>query len=177
MKFTPTKLRDVFIIDIEPRNDERGFFARLNCPQEFAAHGIQFNGVQTNLSRNPHLHTLRGMHYQDAPHAETKLVYATQGAVHDVVVDLRRDSPTFGDWTSVVLDADSLRAIYIPEGCAHGFLTLKPNTDVLYHMGHAYVPGQAKGYRWNDPRLNIVWPATPSVIGAADQNWPDFPAA
>jgi dTDP-4-dehydrorhamnose 3,5-epimerase len=166
----------VTLIETEPHADERGFFARLYCPDEFAAVGIRFTPVQVNLSRNARRHTLRGMHYQDPPNAEAKLVHVTQGAIHEVVVDLRPVSPTYGRWTAVALDSDSVRAVFVPEGCAHGFLTLEPDTDVLYHIDRTYVPAHAKGYRWNDPVLNIAWPAAPAVVAEADRAWPDFPA-
>ena len=174
MKFHPTDLAGVFVIEAEPAADERGFFARLYCPDEFAAAGLKFAPVQVNLSRNLRRHTLRGLHYQDAAHAEAKLVSVTRGAVYDVVIDLRRDSVSFGRWAAFELDAESPRALFIPEGFAHGFLTLKPDTDVLYHMSPKHRPGHAKGYRWNDPTLKIDWPAAPAAISAADLSWPDF---
>lgn len=174
VKFLITDIAGVFIIEAEPNTDDRGFFARLYCPDEFAAAKIDFKPVQASLSRNHRLHTLRGMHFQDPPHAEAKLIHVTRGAVYDVVVDLRNDSATFGRWAAFELNGDSLRALFVPQGCAHGFLTLKPETDLLYHIDRVQVPGHAKGYRWNDPTLNINWPATPSVISSADQAWPDF---
>jgi dTDP-4-dehydrorhamnose 3,5-epimerase len=174
LKFQATDISGVFVVAAEPMTDERGFFARLYCPDEFKAAGIDFASVQLNLSRNTHRHTLRGVHYQDPPHAEAKLVSVTRGAVYDVVVDLRRSSATFGRWVGFELDAESARALFIPEGCAHGFLTLVPQTDVFYHMGRSHVPGRAKGYRWNDPALNIRWPAEPAFVSAADRAWPDF---
>jgi dTDP-4-dehydrorhamnose 3,5-epimerase len=176
VKFSETEIPGVFVVEIEPHVDERGFFARLFCPDEFSAAGISFAPVQTNLSRNPRRHTLRGLHYQDPPDAEAKLVHVTRGAAYDVVVDLRPGSATYGRSTGLNLDAGSVRAVFVPEGCAHGFLTLEPDTDVLYHMGRMYVPGKAKGYRWNDRRLNIAWPAQPEFVSPADQAWPDFPA-
>lgn len=174
MKFRESEIPGVFLIEAEPYTEERGFFARLYCPDEFATAGIAFNPMQVNLSRNIHRHTLRGLHYHNSPYAEAKLVHVTRGAAYDVVVDLRQDSPAYGRWTAFELDASSLRALYIPEGCAHGFLTLEPETDVLYHMGRMYVPGHAQGYRWNDPLLKIHWPAKPEIISSDDANWPDF---
>jgi dTDP-4-dehydrorhamnose 3,5-epimerase len=174
LKFRESKIPGVFLIEAEPHTEERGFFARLYCPNEFATVGIAFTPVQVNLSRNVHRHTLRGMHYQAPPYAEAKLVHVTHGTVHDVVVDLRQGSPAYGRWAAFELDAASLQALYIPEGCAHGFLTLEPETDVLYHMGRIYVPGRAKGYRWNDPQLKIDWPAEPEIVSFNDTNWPDF---
>jgi dTDP-4-dehydrorhamnose 3,5-epimerase len=176
VKFKETKISGVFAIELEPNADERGFFARLYCPEEFAAAGIDFTPVQTSLSRSTKRHTLRGMHYQDAPHAEAKLIHVTRGTIYEVVVDVRPGSPTYGQWVSLELSEREGRAVYIPEGCAHGFLTLAPDTDVLYQIGRLYEPGHAKGYRWNDPRLRIDWPAAPEIVSAADQAWPDFPA-
>jgi dTDP-4-dehydrorhamnose 3,5-epimerase len=174
VKFHATDIPGVFIVGAEPNMDERGFFARLYSPDEFASAGIDFAPVQVNLSRNIHRHTLRGMHYQNFPHAEAKLVHVTHGAVYDVVVDLRPESPAFGRWVAFELDADTGRALFVPEGCAHGFLTLAPQTDVLYHMGRMHVAGQARGYRWNDPTLDIRWPAEPAFMSPADRAWPDF---
>jgi dTDP-4-dehydrorhamnose 3,5-epimerase len=174
VKFQATNIPGVFIVVAEPAQDERGFFARLYSPDEFSAAGIEFAPVQVNLSRNIHRHSLRGLHYQDAPHAEAKLVRVTRGMVYDVVVDLRRDSSAFGRWIAVDLDAQSGHALFIPKGCAHGFLTLAQDTDVLYHMDQMHVAGQSKGHRWNDPTLNIRWPAEPAFISPADQAWPDF---
>jgi dTDP-4-dehydrorhamnose 3,5-epimerase len=174
VRFHASDISGVFVIAAEPNTDERGLFARLYCPDEFAAAGIDFTPMQVNLSRNIHRHTLRGLHYQKPPYAESKLVHVTRGAIHDVVVDLRQGSSTFGRWVAFDLDAVSLRAIFIPKGCAHGFLTLAPETDLVYHMGQMHAAGQASGYRWNDPVLDIRWPAKPAVISSADQNWPDF---
>jgi dTDP-4-dehydrorhamnose 3,5-epimerase len=174
VKFQATDIPGVLIVAVEPTTDERGFFARLYCPNEFAAARIDFKPVQVNLSRNIHRQTLRGLHYQDPPYAEAKLVHVTRGAIYDVVVDLRRESSTFGRWSAFELEAESARAVFIPEGCAHGFQTLAPETDVLYHMEQMHVAGQEKGYRWNDPTLNILWPAEPTFISLADRSWPDF---
>jgi dTDP-4-dehydrorhamnose 3,5-epimerase len=171
MRFLPTALPGVMVIEPEPVADERGFFARAYCPAEFAAAGVDFMPSQVNLSRNARAFTLRGLHYQDPPHAEAKLVRVTRGRAHDVIVDLRA-GPTFRRWVSVELDAISARAVFVPEGCAHGFLTLEDETDVLYQMGRPYVPGQGRGLRWNDPALRIIWPAAPNVISEADAAWP-----
>lgn len=175
LKFHKTDLPGVFLVEAEPHRDERGHFARLYAPDEFQAAGIDFNPVQINISYNAQAHTLRGLHYQDPPHAEAKLVQVTRGAAFDVVVDLRRDSAGYGRWQGFTLKEDGRRAVFIPEGCAHGFLTLAPDTDVLYCMGRANVAGHAKGYRFDDPRLKISWPAKPAVMSAADRQWPDFP--
>jgi dTDP-4-dehydrorhamnose 3,5-epimerase len=169
-------LPGVYLIEPEPACDERGFFARIFCPHEFAEAGITFSPVHINLSRNHHRHTLRGMHYQHPPFAEAKLVRVTSGALFDVVLDLRRDSPTYREWIGVELDATGGSAIFIPEGCAHGFLTLADNADVLYMMSRAHVAGQARGVRFDDPAFAIAWPVPPSVISEADRNWPDWPA-
>lgn len=174
MKFSRTDIPGVCLIEPELHVDGRGFFARILCPNEYAAAGIAFAPVQINLSRNLRRHTLRGLHYQCEPYAEAKVVQVTSGAAYDVVVDLRTDSVAFGRWSAFELDAVGARSLYIPEGCAHGFLTLQPNTDVLYHMNRVYVPGHAKGYRWNDAVLNISWPEKPEYIAPADEAWPDF---
>ena len=174
MKFHKTDIPGVFLVEAEPLRDERGFFARLYCPDEFAAAGLDFKPMQTSLSRNFERYTLRGMHYRNPPHAESKLVHVTRGSAYDVVVDVRRDSPAYGRWVGFELDAVSARAIFIPEGCAHGFLTLTSDTDILYAINRAYTPGHDRGYRWNDPRLNIHWPAEPAILSAADREWPDF---
>jgi dTDP-4-dehydrorhamnose 3,5-epimerase len=174
VKFQATDIPGVFIVAVEPITDDRGFFARLYCPEEFAAAGLKFAPVQVNISRNVHRHTLRGLHYENPSHAEAKLVSVTRGAVYDIVVDLRRASATFGRWAAFELDAESARALFIPEGCAHGFLTLMPQTDVLYHMNRMHVAGQTQGYRWNDPTLNIRWPAAPALMSPTDRSWPDF---
>lgn len=177
MRFTPTEIPGVIEIEAEPSHDERGFFARIYCPEEFAAAGIDFRSTQINLSRNAARFTLRGMHWQDPPYAEAKLVRVTAGAAHDVVVDLRPDSPTFRRWTARRLDAANANALFIPEGCAHGFLTLDEQTDVLYQMSRPFVPGRARGLRFDDPGVGIVWPAEPAVIGAGDLAWPSWAVA
>ncbi|MCC2098500.1 MAG: dTDP-4-dehydrorhamnose 3,5-epimerase family protein [Hyphomicrobiales bacterium] len=174
MIFEPTKLDGVYHIRSEPHADARGFFARIYCPEEFAKAGIDFSSTQINLSRNTARHTLRGMHWQDAPFAEAKVVRCLRGRIFDVVADIRRDSATFGQWLARELDAGEANALFIPEGCAHGFLTLEPDTDVLYQMGRMYEPGQARGFRYDDPGFAIEWPAKPAVIGEADLNWPGF---
>lgn len=174
MKVLASKIPGVFQIAGERNSDERGFFARLFCPDEFAAAGIDFNPVQVNLSRNIRGRTLRGLHFQDPPHSEAKLVHVTRGAIYDVVVDVRRTSPQYGKWVAFELDAESATGLFIPEGCAHGFLTRRPETDVLYHMSRRHIAGQARGYRWNDQAINIRWPEEPEFISLADQKWPDF---
>jgi dTDP-4-dehydrorhamnose 3,5-epimerase len=174
LKFSATELDGVFEIEIEPRTDERGFFARLFCPAEFLRAGLDFTSTQMNLSRNTHARTLRGMHYQEKPHAEAKVVRAVSGALFDVVVDLRPESAARFHWIGRTLDARRGNALFVPIGFAHGFLTLEPETDVLYQMSEPYVSGQARGFRYDDPLVGICWPHLPLVISTADQDWPSL---
>jgi len=174
MRFAETALAGVVLVDVEPHEDERGAFARLHCPEAFAAAGHPFAPVQTSLSRNPRAATLRGLHYQPAPHAEAKLVRAVRGRIFDVALDLRPDSPTYRQWASAELSADNARALLIPEGVAHGFLTLEPATDVLYQISPAFQPGHEAGVRWDDPAFAIAWPAKPALISARDSSYPDY---
>jgi len=174
MRFAETALAGVVLVDLEPHEDERGAFARLHCPEAFAAAGHPFAPVQTSLSRNPRAATLRGLHYQPAPHAEAKLVRAVRGRIFDVALDLRPDSPTYRQWASAELSADNARALLIPEGVAHGFLTLEPATDVLYQISPAFQPGHEAGVRWDDPAFAIAWPAKPALISARDSGYPDY---
>jgi len=172
MKFVPTELPGVVRLVPEPIADARGFFARLFCPEEFADAGHPFAPVQTSLSRNRVAHTLRGLHFQAPPYAEAKIVRAVRGSVYDVVVDLRPESPAYRRWTAATLSAENGEALLIPEGCAHGFLTLEDATDVLYQIDRPYTPGHARGVRWDDPALQVRWPASPDVIAPADLAWP-----
>jgi dTDP-4-dehydrorhamnose 3,5-epimerase len=174
VKFVPTPIAGVVRIEAEPHVDDRGLFARLHCPEEFAAEGIDFAPAQTSLSRNPTSGTMRGMHFQAAPHAEAKLVRVTRGRVFDVAVDLRPDSPTYRQWTGAELSAENLVGLYIGEGIAHGFLTLEPDTDVVYQIAPAYRPGHDAGVRWDDPTFGIAWPMAPVLISARDAGYPDF---
>lgn len=174
MRFITQEIDGVFVVETDPQRDARGSFARIFCTEEFAASGIAFTTVQVNLSGNLRRHTLRGMHYQDPPHAEAKFVRAVRGRAFDVVVDLRRDSPTHRRWVSVELDAGAMNGVFVPEGCAHGFLTLENDTDILYQMGRLFVDGHAKGVRWNDPAFAINWPAVPAVISPRDRDFPDY---
>ena len=167
MIFSETKLKGAFIIDIEPREDERGFFARSWCEDEFQQHGLNTHLVQCNISYNKKRGTLRGMHYQVAPFAETKLVRCTMGAIYDVIVDLRRDSPTYLHWISVELTAENHRALYVPEEFAHGFQTLTDNTEVFYQMSEFYHAECSRGIQWDDPAIGIVWPLRNDVILSA----------
>lgn len=173
MRFSPTPIAGVRVVDIAPHADDRGSFARLHCPDDFAAAGWAFAPVQTSLSRNPRAGTLRGLHYQAAPHGETKLVRTVRGRMFDVALDLRRDSPTYLRWTAEELSADNARALFIPEGVAHGFLTLEPDTDVLYQISPAFQPGHAAGVRWNDPAFAIFWPIAPALMSERDASYPD----
>jgi dTDP-4-dehydrorhamnose 3,5-epimerase len=174
MKFTATDLAGVMIVDIEPLEDERGFFARSFCAEEFAAQGLTAGFVQTNIAFNQTRGTLRGLHYQAAPKPEPKLVRCTRGAIFDVAVDLRPGSPTHGRWTGHELSADNRRALYVPEGCAHGLLTLEDDSEVCYLMGAAYDGALSRGVRWNDPAFAIDWPAAPLVISPRDAGFPDY---
>jgi len=176
MKFAPTALPGVARVSIERVADGRGFFARLHDPQEFAAAGLPFAPLQTSLSRNDAAFTLRGLHFQAPPYEEAKLVRVVRGAAYDVVVDLRRDSPTYRRWIAATLSAENGEALLIPAGCAHGFLTLEASTDVLYQIDRGYVPGHARGLRYDDPAIGVEWPAPPRVIAPADLGWPGLGA-
>jgi dTDP-4-dehydrorhamnose 3,5-epimerase len=174
MTFHETKLPGVFEIHLEPKGDERGFFARSWCQREFEQHGLNPAIVQCNVSFNEKKGTLRGMHYQAEPHPEAKLVRCTQGAIYDVVVDLRPKSLAFKRWIGVALTAANRQMIYVPEGCGHGFLTLEDRTEVFYQMSEFYQPELSRGVRWNDGAFDIKWPAQPAVISDRDQAYPDF---
>jgi dTDP-4-dehydrorhamnose 3,5-epimerase len=174
---TPTELSGVLTVDIEPHEDERGFFARTWCQREAADAGLHEQWVQFNLSSSRRRCTMRGLHFQRSPHSEGKLVRVTRGAIWDVVVDLRRDSPTFKRYAGVTLSAENHRALYIPAAdLAHGFLTLEDDTDVLYHMSAFYSPEHAVGVRWDDPAFAIEWPEPVRVISRRDASYPDFVA-
>jgi dTDP-4-dehydrorhamnose 3,5-epimerase len=173
---TETRIAGLFIVDLAPLTDERGHFARGYCAETFARHGIRFAPVQCNLSFNPHQGTLRGLHYQAMPVPDAKLVRCSRGAIFDVAVDLRRDSPTCGEWIGVALDAADGRALFVPEGCAHGFQTLKPDSEVFYMMGAPYRADLARGLRWNDPAFGIAWPGKAPRLNTRDAAWPDHRA-
>ncbi len=168
MIFSETKLAGAFIIEPERLEDERGFFARTWCQREFEAHGLNPRLVQCSISFNRKKATLRGMHYQVAPYEEAKLVRCTRGAIYDVIVDLRPESPTFKQWVGVELTVENRRMLYIPEGVAHGFQTLADNTEVFYQMSEFYHPESARGVRWDDPEFGIEWPMTPTAISDKD---------
>lgn len=174
MIFTETKLRGASLIDPEQFDDERGFFLRCWSEEEFAARGLDPRFVETNLSFNRKEGTLRGMHFQIAPHTQPKLVRCTAGAIYDVIIDLRPESDTFKQWTAVELTAANHRQLFIPEGFAHGFQTLADNTEVFYQMSTPYVPTSAHGVRWNDPAFAIDWPPAERIVSARDQTYPDF---
>lgn len=170
--FTSTDVQGVFIVDIKPRADERGYFARGFCSQDFQNAGLCGSFLQANLSFNHAAGTLRGMHWQDAPHSEVKVVRCTRGAIFDVALDLRRSSPTYLRWTGVELSADNGRSLYIPEGCAHGYLTLTPGAEVHYLVSVPYAPAHDRGARWDDPAFGIVWPQPPAIISKRDEEHP-----
>jgi len=174
MIFHETKLPGVFEIHIEPHSDERGFFARSWCQREFAQHGLNAKLVQCNISVTAQKGTLRGVHFQAAPFAETKLVRCTRGAVYDVVLDLRPQSPAFRDWIAVVLTAEKHNMVYVPEGCGHGFQTLQDDIEVFYQMSEFYNPEAARGVRWDDPAFRIAWPEKVEIISERDRTYPDF---
>jgi dTDP-4-dehydrorhamnose 3,5-epimerase len=174
MIFQETELAGVFEIGLEPKCDERGFFARSWCQQEFEQQGLSQRPVQCSISFNRKKGTLRGMHYQIEDYAETKLVRCTRGAIYDVAVDLRPHSATFMRWMGVELTSTNRHALYIPEGCAHGFLTLADDTEVLYQISETYHPEAARGVRWNDPAFNIAWPELVEVISERDRTYSDF---
>ncbi len=174
MRIIARPLPAVVLLEPEPRLDERGFFARCFCREEVAQLGIKADVAQANISFSKTALTLRGMHYQIGPSAETKFVQCVQGAVHDVVLDLRRESPNFGQAWGTRLDAANRRLLVVPEGCAHGFLTLEPDTLVHYLVTASYDPVRERGVRWNDPAFTIAWPQSPAVISAKDETYPDF---
>jgi dTDP-4-dehydrorhamnose 3,5-epimerase len=172
--FHETAIAGAFVLEPERHVDERGSFARLFCAREFAARGLDARSVQVSISTNVRRGTLRGLHYSVPPHPEAKLVRCVRGAVHDVLVDLRADSPTYLRWFGQVLTAESGTAVFVPERVAHGFLTLEDSSDVLYQMSEFHDPGCARGVRWNDPAFGIEWPDAPSVLSERDRTYPDF---
>lgn len=174
MIFTETSLKDAYIVDIQKIEDQRGFFARGWCQNEFEAQGLVPRIAQVNISYSQHKGTLRGMHYQKAPYSESKLVRCIKGAFYDVIVDLRPDSPTFKQWLGVELTADNYRMLYVPEGFAHGFQTLVDHTEAFYMVSQFYTPQAESGLRYNDPAFAIQWPLEVEVISDKDKNWPDY---
>jgi dTDP-4-dehydrorhamnose 3,5-epimerase len=172
--FIPTSLAGAYVIDLDRRNDERGFFARTWCRREFAEMGLSTDLAQCNVSYNRLRGTLRGMHWQEAPHREAKLVRCSRGRIWDVIIDLRSDSPTYTKHFAVELDADSGRGLYVPQGMAHGFITLEDDSEVSYQMSEFYEPAAARGLRWNDPAFKIDWPISAPIIHPRDASYPDF---
>lgn len=174
MIFHPTELPGVYRLEPQPYRDDRGFFARTFCAQEFAQHGLDPRVAQCSLSFNPRRGTLRGMHYQEAPQAEAKLVRCTMGKIFDVALDLRPGSPCYKRWVGFILSAENRFALYVPPGCAHGFLTLEDDTEVLYLMSEFYSASHARGVRYDDPAFGIAWPEAVRVIHERDRAYPDF---
>lgn len=175
VKFRATPVAGVFVTEIEPRGDDRGFFARAFCQDEFRAAGLEDLPLdQFSVAFSPRAGTLRGMHYQAAPHTEVKYVRCVRGAVYDVALDLRPDSPTYLRWFGVRLDASNHEAIYVPRGIAHGYLTLEPDTEVFYQISPKYAPGSERGVRFDDPAFGIVWPAPVELVSERDRTYPDY---
>ena len=174
MIFHETELKGAFIIEPERNEDDRGFFARTWCQQEFAARGLNERVVQCSISFNRRRGTIRGMHFQEVPHAEARLVRCTHGAIYDVIVDLRRESSTFARWIAVNLTAEEHNMIYVPEGFAHGFQTLRDDTEVFYQISEFYHRESARGVRWDDPKFQIQWPLMPTVISDRDQSYRNY---
>lgn len=174
MKFEKTSLKDAYIIDLEKRGDERGFFARTFCADEFKKHGLNTNFVQCNMSYSKDKYTLRGFHYQIDGAEEAKLIRCTKGAILDIIIDIRPDSPSYGQHISVELTEENHRMLYVPEGFAHSFITLVEDIEVFYMVSEFYTPGKERGIRWNDPSFDIEWPTKDPIISEKDSNWPDF---
>jgi dTDP-4-dehydrorhamnose 3,5-epimerase len=172
MVFTETKLKGAFIINLTRLEDERGFFARTFCQKEFKEHGLNIQIAQANISYNKKRGTLRGMHMQLPPYEESKLIKCARGTIYDVIVDMRVSSDTYKQWIGVELTAENHQMLYVPEGFAHGFITLKNDTEVTYQMNQFYAPASEKGFRWNDPAFGIIWPIQPIVMAEKDKNFP-----
>ncbi len=177
MIFDPTPIAGAFVVRLEPHGDERGFFARTFCVDEFEAAGIMTTFVQQSLARSKHRGTLRGMHFQREPHGEDKFVRCTRGRIFDAIVDLRPNSPSFRRVFTVELDAEAGAALFVPRGCAHGYQTLEDETDVLYAMSSRYAPQAARAIRYDDPALAIAWPLSEPILSAADRLAPGLEAA
>jgi dTDP-4-dehydrorhamnose 3,5-epimerase len=174
MLFTEMKIRGVWIIELDRRNDKRGFFARTWCQKEFEEHGLNPHLKQMNVGFTTKKGGIRGLHFQLPPAQEAKTVRCTRGALFDVAVDIRLDSPTYKQWVGVELTAENHRTFYIPEGCAHGYQTLRDDTEILYLTTAFHAPGSARGYRFDDPIFNIEWPLPPGIISDADLSWPPY---
>jgi dTDP-4-dehydrorhamnose 3,5-epimerase len=174
MNFNKTKFPEVYLIDLEKYGDDRGFFARAFCVKEFEEYDLDNRIVQVNNSLSAEKGTLRGMHYQLPPNAETKIIRCIRGSLYDVIIDLRKDSPTFLKWYGAELTADNRKMLYVPGGFAHGFITLEDNTEAIYFVTEFYSPEMERGIRWNDPAFAIDWPIHPRVISEKDRNHRDF---
>jgi dTDP-4-dehydrorhamnose 3,5-epimerase len=174
MEFTETKLKGAFVVSMKKIQDDRGFFARAWCREEFAAHGLNPDMVQLNVGYSHVKGTLRGLHFQQAPHAEAKFVRCTSGAIYDVIVDLRPDSPTWRQWFGLELSAENRLMLYAPEGFAHGYQALTDMAEIYYMTSAPYAAQSARGVRYNDPAFGVLWPLPVSVISQPDQNWPDY---
>jgi dTDP-4-dehydrorhamnose 3,5-epimerase len=174
MRYHPTPLPGAYVVELEKRGDERGFFARFFCTKEFEQQGLEKNFVQVNNSLSAHKGTLRGMHYQLSPKGEDKLVRCIKGSIYDVILDVRENSPTFGKSFGCELSAENRLMMYVPKGFAHGFVTLQDDTEALYLVSEFYAPELERGIRWNDPHFNIQWPLKPTIISDKDAKHPDF---
>jgi dTDP-4-dehydrorhamnose 3,5-epimerase len=176
MIFTPTEIEDVFVVELEKREDDRGFFARGFCVREFESHGMTPQVVQANISHNRYKGTLRGMHYQVAPCEETKFLRCTKGSIYDVIIDLRPDSRTYKHWFGVDLSDKNYKMLYVPRNFAHGFQTLQDDTEVMYLVSEFYAPETERGVRYDDPMFGIPWPLPIAQISDRDARWPDYRA-
>lgn len=174
MKINKTKINGVYIIEPEPREDLRGYFVRVFAIEELRKEGINFSIVHINRSLSKEMGVIRGMHYQDSPHQEDKIIQCLDGEIFDVALDLRPDSKTYGQWFGEKLNSDNKKMMLVPKGCAHGFQTLKENTVVEYFVTEYYAPSSERGVRYNDPKFNINWPINEAILSDKDKNWPDF---
>jgi dTDP-4-dehydrorhamnose 3,5-epimerase len=174
MIFTETPIPGAYHVELQPHRDDRGLFARAWCQEEFADHGLTQPFVQANLTQTHVAGTVRGIHYQTAPHEEAKFIRCLRGAIYDVIVDVRPDSPTYLQWHGQTLTAERRNAVYIPAGCAHGYQTLADDTEVFYQVTAAYTPGVEQGIRYDDPTFEIAWPQPVTEISEKDRSWPDF---
>jgi len=172
MHFKETTIKDVWVIDPTPHEDDRGRFMRAWCSQEFSQHGIEFKPVQANMGFSIRKGTVRGMHFQEAPALEAKLVRCTRGSIFDVVLDLRRESPSYGKWYGAELSAENGRMLYIPEHCAHGYQTMEEDTEIYYMTSAFYTPSSVRGVRFDDPEFGIQWPLVATVVSEQDLKWP-----
>lgn len=174
MKFTPTPIQGAFLVDIEPRADERGMFTRVFCLKEFKEQGIDFSIVQMNVSRCAKKGIIRGLHMQSEPHGEPKFFRCTRGEIYQAIVDLRPDSPSYQQWFGAKLDAEGCRMFYVPAGCVNGYQALQDGAEVTYVVGEYYHPESERGVRWNDPAFNIEWPIKEAILSPKDEAWPDW---